>query len=116
MDERAFSVKYSIIVILGPAGVQFRLSYKTKEARDLAMSAYEVGSNIADDYGQVIRASDNAIHALVETSDDAEIEIALNQGRANEEARKRASTDPMLRAVQQRQSLLTGGGQGIFPQ
>jgi hypothetical protein len=91
--------------VIGPAGMQFRLSYKTKEARDLAAKFDADDLVLADDYGQVVQVVANQIHAVICTSDEAEIEIALNQARANAEAQERAGKDPSLRNAQQRARL-----------
>lgn len=99
----------SIILMIGPAGTNFRLSYKTSEAREQAIRhAFDKDNSvwrIADDYGQIVDTTPNSVHAVIMTSDDAEIEITLNQHRAQAEAQKRALNDPEIKAAEQRARL-----------
>jgi hypothetical protein len=108
-------LKYTLILIVGPAGALLRFSFKTRERRDAAAIEFRTHGNITDDSGQFFErfGETGTVHAMLRTSDETEITQALTQSRMNAEANKQAANDPDLRAAQQRQRLLSSGLPGF---
>lgn len=123
---------FSLTVVFGAASTPWVLLYKTKEAADVALTAYRADKTTTfessdftatDDFGSTISVKRASIHGILfedmDLSKMSSIERGLHNARTQAKAEQMAHADPVLKtAAMQRggNAMLSPGFNGAFRQ